>query len=91
MGEARDVESEWQHQGWWIVCRCFFFSCFLKSSLKDRIVQHIVADAEKRGLLKAGGTIVENTSGNTGAAVAMIAAAKGYKAILTMPDKVLRA
>ncbi|MDP2625157.1 MAG: cysteine synthase family protein, partial [Candidatus Peregrinibacteria bacterium] len=57
-------------------------------SIKDRVVNHIVAKAEKDGLLKPGGTIVENTSGNTGAAVAMIAAIKGYKAILTMPDKV---
>lgn len=57
-------------------------------SIKDRIVLHIINDAEKRGLLKPGGTIVENTSGNTGAAVAMIASIRGYKAILTMPDKV---
>lgn len=57
-------------------------------SIKDRIVKHIVAEAEKSGELQSGGTIVENTSGNTGAAVAMIAAIKGYKAILTMPDKV---
>lgn len=58
------------------------------SSIKDRIVLHIIEDAERRGLLKSGGTIIENTSGNTGAAVAMIAAIRGYKAILTMPDKV---
>lgn len=57
-------------------------------SIKDRIVRHIIEDAEATGLLKKGGTIVENTSGNTGAAVAMIAAIKGYKSILTMPDKV---
>jgi len=57
-------------------------------SIKDRIIKHIIEDAEKTGKLKPGGTIVENTSGNTGASVAMIAALKGYKAILTMPDKV---
>ncbi|KKR25494.1 MAG: Cysteine synthase, cystathionine beta-synthase [Candidatus Peregrinibacteria bacterium GW2011_GWE2_39_6] len=57
-------------------------------SIKDRIVKHIIEHAEAEGLIKPGGTIVENTSGNTGAAVAMIAAIKGYKAILTMPDKV---
>ena len=57
-------------------------------SIKDRIVQHIIEEAETKGLLKIGSTIIENTSGNTGAAVAMIAAIKGYKAILTMPDKV---
>lgn len=57
-------------------------------SIKDRIVHHIIEDAEANGLLIPGGTIVENTSGNTGAAVAMMAAIKGYKSILTMPDKV---
>jgi len=57
-------------------------------SIKDRIVRYIIDDAEKKGLLKPGGTIIENTSGNTGAAVAMIAAIRGYRAILTMPDKV---
>ncbi|MFJ9109989.1 PLP-dependent cysteine synthase family protein [Streptomyces sp. NPDC102283] len=57
-------------------------------SIKDRIVSHILADAERRGLLEPGGTIVENTSGNTGAAIAMMAATRGYRAILTMPDKV---
>ncbi len=57
-------------------------------SIKDRIVRYIIDEAERQGLLKPGGTIIENTSGNTGAAVAMIAAIRGYKAILTMPDKV---
>ena len=57
-------------------------------SVKDRIVHHIIQDAEEKGLLKPGGTIVENTSGNTGAAAAMIGAIRGYKVILTMPDKV---
>jgi cystathionine beta-synthase len=57
-------------------------------SIKDRIVRHIIEDAERKQLLKPGGTIIESTSGNTGAAAAMIAAIKGYKAILTMPDKV---
>lgn len=57
-------------------------------SIKDRIVTHIIDQAERLGLLTAGGTIVENTSGNTGAAVAMLGAARGYRVILTMPDKV---
>ncbi|MFF0055538.1 PLP-dependent cysteine synthase family protein [Streptomyces microflavus] len=57
-------------------------------SIKDRMVSYILADAERRGLLGPGGTIVENTSGNTGAAIAMMAATRGYRAILTMPDKV---
>ncbi|UCC79042.1 MAG: cystathionine beta-synthase [Candidatus Zixiibacteriota bacterium] len=56
-------------------------------SIKDRMAHYLIEQAEKEGLLKPGGTIVENTSGNTGAGVAMIAAVKGYKAIFTMPDK----
>jgi len=56
-------------------------------SVKDRMALYIVEDAEKRGLLKPGGTIVENSSGNTGASLAMIAGIKGYGAIITMPDK----
>lgn len=59
-------------------------------SIKDRMVIHIIKEAEQAGLLRPGGTIIENTSGNTGAAVAMIAAIRGYRAILTMPDKVSR-
>jgi cystathionine beta-synthase len=57
-------------------------------SVKDRIVKYIIEAAERSGQLQPGGTIVEGTSGNTGAAIAMIAAIKGYRAILTMPDKV---
>ena len=56
-------------------------------SIKDRMALHIIEKAERDGLLKPGGTIIENTSGNTGVGVAMVAANKGYKAIFTMPDK----
>ena len=56
-------------------------------SIKDRMAIHILNKAEKEGKLKPGGTIVENTSGNTGVGVAMVAAVRGYKAIFTMPDK----
>ncbi|MCB0352873.1 MAG: pyridoxal-phosphate dependent enzyme [Bdellovibrionales bacterium] len=56
-------------------------------SIKDRMALHIVEQAEKEGLLKPGGTIVENTSGNTGLALAMVAAVKGYRCVFTMPDK----
>ena len=56
-------------------------------SVKDRMALYIIRDAEKRGLLKPGGTIVENTSGNTGFGVAMVAAVRGYKTIFTIPDK----
>ena len=59
-------------------------------SIKDRMALHIVEKAEKSGQLKPGGTIVENTSGNTGMGLALVAAVRGYRCIFTMPDKMSR-
>ena len=56
-------------------------------SVKDRVAQSMVADAERRGWLRPGGTIIEATAGNTGVGLAMIAAVKGYRCIFVLPDK----
>jgi cystathionine beta-synthase len=56
-------------------------------SIKDRVAVSIIADAEKRGLLKPGGTIIEATAGNTGLGLALVARVKGYKIVLVIPDK----
>src|SRR5881397_1562840 len=56
-------------------------------SIKDRMAMFILDKAEREGRLRPGGTIVENTSGNTGMGLAIAAAVKGYRTVFTMPDK----
>ncbi|MEE2526601.1 cysteine synthase family protein [Hyphobacterium sp. HN65] len=68
-----------------ILAKCEFMNP--TGSIKDRMGPYIIEQAEAAGLLKPGGTIVENTSGNTGQSLAMAAAVKGYRCVFTLPDK----
>ena len=68
-----------------IFAKCEFFNA--GGSVKDRIGKRMVEEAEKEGRLKPGCTIIEPTSGNTGIGLALAAAVKGYRAIITLPEK----
>ena len=67
------------------MAKCEFFNA--GGSVKDRISKRMVEEAEKAGILKPGYTIIEPTSGNTGIGLALVGAIKGYRVIITLPEK----
>ncbi|KAJ2525883.1 cystathionine beta-synthase, partial [Coemansia sp. RSA 1937] len=68
-----------------LLAKCEFFNA--GGSVKDRIASRIIEEAERDGRIKPGFTIIEATSGNTGIGLAMACAVKGYKCIITLPEK----
>ena len=68
-----------------VLVKCEFLNA--GGSVKDRIGKQMVLDAEKQGILKPGDTLIEPTSGNTGIGLALAAAIRGYRCIITMPEK----
>merc|ERR1711899_490444 len=78
IGKAEGVKCD-------LMAKCEYFNA--GGSVKDRIAKRMVEDAEKKGLLKPGDTIIEPTSGNTGIGLALAAAVKGYRCIIVLPEK----
>ena len=77
---AKDLQCE-------VLVKCEFFNS--GGSVKDRIGKRMVEDAEARGVIKPGDTLIEPTSGNTGIGIALAAATKGYRCIIVLPGKAI--